>query len=324
MFRGPLFIIGAPRSGTKLLLKLVGQHPRAAMPGGETEFLPYVARRWSRFGDLSDRERFRAFATWMRGFIYFRDRARHGRKVIDPDVWYETCREYTPAGVFEALARHDSDVPYDSDRIWGDKSPTYMRSVDLLHELFPEGRFLHIIRDGRDVALSTWNTWGRSMLRAAQRWVDDVELCRAQARGLSGAYLEIRFEDLLDDTEAVMRGVCDFIEVPFDPATTAPVRPTEFVGSAKGQARIVKTARRRWVTEMPAGTRRRIESLAGPLLEELGYPLPEGRTGHKRLSRAQMLALQALDGARIWGGRLRSWGVRDVIRYGYRTYIAPR
>jgi len=324
MFRGPLFIVGAPRSGTKLLLRLVGQHPRAALPTGETEFLPYVARRWSRFGDLSDRETFHAFARWMGKFIYFRDRARHGNPLIDPDVWYESCRDFTPAGVFEALVRHDNDVPPDSDRIWGDKSPTYMRSLDLLHELYPEARFLHIIRDGRDVALSTKETWGKSMLRAAQRWVDDVELCRAQGRELGDAYLEIRFEDLVADTEAVMRQVSGFLEVPFDPSMVAPVRPTEFVGSAKGQARIVKSAGGRWVTQMPARTRRRIESLAGPLLEDLGYPLPEGRNGIKRLSRVRMLALQALDGARIWGGRLRSWGIRDVIRYGYRTYIAPR
>ncbi len=324
MFRGPLFIVGAPRSGTKLLLKLVGQHPRAAMPGGETEFLPYVARRWDRFGDLSDRETFRAFAKWMSRFIYFRDRARWKRPMLGPDAWHEACRDYTPAGVFEALVRHDNDVPLESDRIWGDKSPTYMVSLDLLHELFPEGRFLHIIRDVRDVALSARETWGKNMLRTAQRWVDDVERCRAQGRALGDAYLEIRFEDLIADPEAVMRRVSEFMEVPFDPAMTAPARPTEFVGSAKGQARIVKSARERWVAQMPEKTRRRIESLAGPLLEDLGYPLPDGRRNLKRLSRPHLLALQAMDGAHIWGSRLRSWGVRDVVRYGYRTFIAPR
>ncbi|MCK6525680.1 sulfotransferase, partial [Myxococcota bacterium] len=60
MFIGPLFIVGAPRSGTKLFRDLLRQHPRVAIPLYETELLPRLIQIAPRFGDLADPARFQA------------------------------------------------------------------------------------------------------------------------------------------------------------------------------------------------------------------------------------------------------------------------
>ena len=61
-FHGPLFVVGMPRSGTKLLRGLLNEHSRIGIPLNETEFLPHWLRSWSAFGDLSSRTAFDAFS----------------------------------------------------------------------------------------------------------------------------------------------------------------------------------------------------------------------------------------------------------------------
>ena len=60
-FTGPLFIIGMPRSGTKLLRGLLNRHPMIGIPPSETEFFPWLNSHYEQFGDLSVRGRFNRF-----------------------------------------------------------------------------------------------------------------------------------------------------------------------------------------------------------------------------------------------------------------------
>ena len=87
-FTGPLFIVGLPRSGTKLLRSLLNNHPEIGIPGAESQFLPYLYRRWAQFGDLSDSAKFHnfyAYATKLPYFVYMRQQgpghASEGRMV---------------------------------------------------------------------------------------------------------------------------------------------------------------------------------------------------------------------------------------------------
>ena len=71
-FEGPLFIVGLPRSGTKLIRDLANRHTRIAIPVIETEFLPMLFEQWDAWTDLADPERFRAFHAALRSTPYFR------------------------------------------------------------------------------------------------------------------------------------------------------------------------------------------------------------------------------------------------------------
>ena len=104
-FNGPLFLVGMPRSGTKLLRGLLNEHSRIGIPLNETEFLPRWLRDWTSFGDLSDRAAFERFFADVSGSVYFVKRLEEHGSRIDPSAWHSACRDYTAPAVFEALRR---------------------------------------------------------------------------------------------------------------------------------------------------------------------------------------------------------------------------
>jgi hypothetical protein len=86
--------------------------------------------------------------------------------------------------------------------------------------VLPEARFVHVIRDGRDVAVSLRETWFRpadSLEACIRLWAGRVRAGREQA-ALGVPYLEIRYESLIRETAATLRAVCDFVELDFDAA----------------------------------------------------------------------------------------------------------
>jgi hypothetical protein len=101
---------------------------------------------------------------------------------------------------------------------YGDKTPGYVQEMRRIQRVLPEARFVHIVRDGRDVSLSHMRmNWGpETYAQSARLWRNRIRKARKMAPSINH-YMEIKFEDLVADTEGVLRGVCDFIELDFDP-----------------------------------------------------------------------------------------------------------
>jgi hypothetical protein len=103
---------------------------------------------------------------------------------------------------------------------WGDKTPIYCRHLELVERLLPEARFVHVVRDGRDVAVSLRRQWfspGDDMRALAQSWCDHA--VEAHVQGLRrNHYVEIRYESLILETESVLRRLCDFLDLAFEPS----------------------------------------------------------------------------------------------------------
>ncbi len=100
---------------------------------------------------------------------------------------------------------------------WGDKTPMYCRYLLEIQEILPEAHFIHIIRDGRDVAVSLREQWfspGRDIAAQATYWRDNVLTARAQGSQCSH-YLEIHYETLLQNPESALRPICEFIKLDF-------------------------------------------------------------------------------------------------------------
>jgi hypothetical protein len=177
---------------------------------------------------------------------------------------------------------------------WGDKS-FYLPCMTLIQELLPEARFVHIVRDGRDVALSTIPLWfgPNSIEECARVWTDFIRQARVQAAELRW-YMEIRYEDLVLDPEGVLRRVCDFIALPWDAKMLgyykrAPRRLAELTTMlnpyakrilAAHERRYIHAATRRppdpgrlfrWMAEMTSSDRGSYEAIACDMLKEFGY-----------------------------------------------------
>jgi hypothetical protein len=288
------FVVGAPRSGTTLLRLMLDAHPDLAIPP-ETYFVPKAAKQWRRIERLRNRsanprERFYEAVTGHTRWPDFH---------MDADVFRRRLEEERPQEVGEAvrifyrLYAERAGKPR-----WGDKTPFYVRRMAIIQEILPEARFIHIIRDGRDLTLSIKGLWfgPNSIDEAAEFWISRIEEGREQAPSLAH-YMELRYEDLLEQPEIELRRICEFVDLPFEEQMLhyhehvderlAPEVPPEEIAP---DGRVVSTAERqaimarvskppdktrigRYRSEMPVEDRERFESIAGPLLQELGYPL---------------------------------------------------
>lgn len=317
--QAPIFLIGMPRSGTKLLRSLLNRHSRINLLTVETEFLPEWASNWRRFGDLADWKAFQRFHGSVTRYPYFQYMRKRGT-VIDARTWYEGCRSFDVAGVFEALARHDAPAPYGTDILWGDKSPSYIRHVPLLMELFPRAKIIHIVRDVRDYCVSIRKAWGKSVLRAAQRWSQDIEKLWRDVEPFRVDFLEINYEALITDTEKVMREVCGFLALEFEPGMVQLDAPSENLGDTRGVSGIVReNAGKHW-GRLSLQERNRIEGLAYSTLKRLGYPVTVSRPAPP-LSNMVMKYYQVRDAMSLMRFDLKERGLVDAIRFRWWCFL---
>ena len=289
------FIVGVPRSGTTLLRLMLDAHPDLAIPP-ETHFLPKLIRLVQQAAEGEDaRARALELITTHRRWPDFgldagelRDRFA-GEGALRPG---DAARAF-----YEAYA-----AKHGKPR-WGEKTPQYLKTLKRIATALPEAHFIHIIRDGRDVALSLLEvSWGpKTIDAAAVQWTTQIRRARRKARSVPH-YSEVRYEGLVADPEPIVRRVCSFCDLRFDPAMldyhrTATermeglARDLELGGGrdaigASERARqhaLVSEAPRgeragRWRSEMEPRDVAAFEAIAGPTLAELGYELVETPT----------------------------------------------
>jgi hypothetical protein len=271
------FIVGVGRSGTTLLRLMLDAHRDLAIPG-ETLFLQDVVK--------APRERFLEIATGSDTWPNMALDAQELRAALEGAASLgDAIRAF-----YRLYARKRGKTR------WGDKTPYYRVFMRDIARLLPEAHFIHVIRDGRDSALSYQGLWfgpGDDFEKQARFWSEQVAATRAQARDV-GRYSEVRYEALVTAPEETLRGVCADLELAFDPAMLAyhegaaerlaefkrPFGPagktpediTAFM-SIHDRAKAPPDPGRigRWRTEMSSEDLRRYESVAGPMLHALGY-----------------------------------------------------
>jgi hypothetical protein len=291
------FIVGVGRSGTTLLRAILDTHPEMAIPG-ESHFIP---------GMLKDRRRYES-PSGFRGELFLGALGRHPRFRrwgLSEDTARRSFRDDPPLTLAAAFRRVYALFAEDRRRTrYGDKTPAYIHHISALAGLFPEARFVHLVRDGRDVALSRLDhpTMSASPSDLAILWKRSIEKGRRMGRRLGlHRYREIRYEDLVKDPEEVTSSVCAFIELGFDPVMLSYhqrakeiIRPTQH---PQTHARIhlpPTRGLRDWRTQMPPADIELFDILAGGLLEELGYERVggRGRLGHRLMARRRQLGVE--------------------------------
>jgi hypothetical protein len=127
--------------------------------------------------------------------------------------WWERVAE-----LFDRV--HSDYAARRGKRRWADKTGTYAMHIDVLNKLFPDCQVVHVVRDGRDVVASHRQRFGYvAAVKAARKWPVYVRTARSAARRLEpGRYHEVRYEELVTDTEATMRKLLDFLGEPWDDA----------------------------------------------------------------------------------------------------------
>lgn len=269
----PIFVIGAPRSGTTLLRFMLSSHPRIYIPP-ESDFIPrlYLGRARAPMG----RDRAVRDVQTILGNRRFLHEWHEGPP--DAAAFVAALPELTPATLLDALYRAYA-AQHGAAR-WGDKSPIYTRYVPLLAEIFPCAQFVHLIRDGRDAALSTVAAYPDrfyvDMYFAAKSWRLRVQAARHAGVALGPAhYTELRYEDLTTDPEAVLRPLCDFLGEDYAPAMTEPHKLARELLRPQGRHATVREPVRAnsggWRGRMTVADQRLFHAVASDLLTDLGY-----------------------------------------------------
>ncbi len=266
---GPLFIVGMPRSGTKLLRDLLNRHSGVCIPDVESHFIPYLANEFGdrlRLDDIQDRRRF--IDRFMNTTFYINNK-RKGRELTTA-YFLEHGDFSTWTTVLRFILLHYC-APSGDDVLWGDKTPGYLNHVPRLKKIFPSARFIHIIRDPRDYCLSVHRIWHKNIYRAAQRWRDFIFASRGYATLLEGAYHEVRYEDLLDRPEETLKAVSAFCGIDFQPEMMSLRKSAERHGDARGMTSIMKGNTNKFAGAIPERQLRKIESICTGVMEQLGY-----------------------------------------------------
>lgn len=273
-----VFFVGCPRSGTTLLSRLGNAHPQLAI----THETRWIARTFEQRRGLTPE----GFITpklleWLADPRGLKPLAMDASDLRRPFA----SGDRVPFAAFVS-GLFDLYGERQGKRLVGDKSPGYVRYLPLLHELWPQAKFVHIIRDGRDIVLSVldWRKGATSFSTFAQDpvttvavwWEWYVRLGR-EGGGQVGAslYHELRYESLVADQERECRALCEFLGIPYDALMLRfyEGRTNRKPGlSAKSAWLPVTTGLRDWRTQMDPGDVLRFEAAAGDLLEELGYP----------------------------------------------------
>ncbi|MEZ4774703.1 MAG: sulfotransferase [Bacteroidia bacterium] len=291
-FTGPLFISGMPRSGTKLLRDLVNNHSKISIPTHESHLIPWMIRNFGIDFDLNQTQNLERAVAAFRTTKFFGNYPEKAEKInaehirnFSPNITWRVFFEY----LFRLTAPEKS-----GDFIWGDKTPGYILHYDLLRRIFPDAKFVHIIRDPRDYALSVKNAWGRSMYRAAHRWNETMHSIRQKA-AQGGEYLEIRYEDLLENPSKILSQICTFAGVSYEEGMDQLQRVTENLGEAKGQKTIMSGNKNKFLERIPQKKLKRIEELVCTEAEKLSYEMVNP-VNYRPLTKNEMFFLRIYDG----------------------------
>jgi hypothetical protein len=306
-----VFIVGCARSGTTLLRRMLDAHPDIAI----TRETHWIAKRFERQEGVSPDglvtpellPRLLAYEKFTR--MRIDQDELEGLMAGDEPVSYSSF----VAGVFDLYGK------VQGKSLVGDKTPAYVRSLPTLHDLWPKARFVHLIRDGRDVALSAVNwsrafklanrfsTWAKDPTTTAAVWWEWlVRLGREGGKPLGAElYHEVRYEELVSGPEETCERLCDFLALPYDDAMLRfhERLPDPHFYAKQKRWRPITAGLRDWREQMSSENLERFEAAAGDLLDELGYPRAAPDPSREKLENAT---------------RIRASFVRDVLARGER------
>ena len=264
----PIFIVGAPRSGTSLLRQILNRHPSLAICD-ETHFfrLIWQKRRRDAFGDLSDPANRRRL---VNEYVQLRPTQRlalDGGKLAERLIEEGSSYPRLFASVLQYYAESQGKTRC------GEKTPLHAFAVNTLCEWFPGAYILHIVRDPRDVVASLLRMpfGSRSVVLNARTWLQRNVAARKASH--HDHYLEVRYETLVAEPAQQLTRLCRFIGEEFSPSMliaeqTGVQRPDE---RDRYHAPLTKARLGRWRQELSPRQVAQIEWVVGPQLEAFGY-----------------------------------------------------
>jgi hypothetical protein len=301
--KAPVFVLGAPRSGTTVLYHMLLSAGNFAVYRAESNVFSVLAPRFG--GMRSERDRTELLAHWLKSKLF------RVSGLDENEITAKVVAECRTAGDFlrtfmEAIARKQH-----VER-WADCTPDHLLHIAEIKRQIPNALVIHIIRDGRDVALSYMRQgwahplpWDRNerLSVAGLYWEWIVRKGRRYGKDLGPDYYEVRFEDLVARPRETLSGLSEFIaqDLDYDRIQAAAVgsvkEPNSSFRDDSGEFNPVE----RWKAKMSASESSAFDALVGDLLQELGYPLASAGSSPNKLKALRLRnTYLPLFGAKQW------------------------
>lgn len=298
----PIFVVGAPRTGTTLVRDVLNRHPRIHL----FDEIHFFERLWddrARLGTLETSAERRVAIDRLRQILrdFGTDQAVGER--LTPEEFERSALE--AGGGYRGLlwALVEAGAKTNAAEFGGDSSPQDVLYLDQIFEWFPQAKIVALIRDPRGFLGSYKNYYRRQVASYRERynplvnsllWRSSMNaVVGAAQKPWGGAVLRFRYEDLVANPETEVRRLAGHVGVPFDPRMLEVERAnSSFVPESETtkQRGIYQTSTDRWKTELSPTEIWIAERVTGPLLDEFGYP---------RLVAAQNIRPSAVELAQI-------------------------
>lgn len=284
----PIFVIGSPRSGTTLFRLILTCHPNIVIPP-ECGFAVWL---WTKHNFkkydlrisveyfLQELVKCRKFETWQIPVSSLRKYFEVRQPISYADA---------VSAVYECYGEVH-DIPFTR---WGDKNNFYLSHIEDIATIFPEAIFLHIVRDGRNVACSYKRVMSKKIISGyapslpvdiesiANQWNDNLRKINDSFDRIGRERIfELRLEDLKEHPKTVMHQVCQFINEIYDPGMLQyhffnqekALEPKEFLQWKEDTVRpLIQTRDMRYKQELSSDDLKKFEKRAWQSLHRYGY-----------------------------------------------------
>jgi len=210
----PFFIIGSGRSGNTLLRRILYAHPNIHIPP-ETYALGQCIRAFRRYRMMPWQDLTYLILSKLEYYPEF-GAFQISLRPLAEQLLKAPKSNRSLAYILNSFYLYVAKSQGKEGARWGDKTPLNTFYLDRILDVFPDAQFIHIIRDGCDVAVS-YRQAGiyKDIFSAADRWVASVKAAKLFTKRHPQSVLEIRYENLVSQAGLTAKKVCDFLEIEF-------------------------------------------------------------------------------------------------------------
>lgn len=234
-----LFILGKGRSGTSLFQNMINAHPAIVGPP-ESKFALIFYPKFAHIKKWGEKDILRfidcLYSEALFAGVWNVDRKELTEKLLaikDEANYGLICKT-----VYYMMRKGKENVLYISD-----KNPQYILFINTILKIFPDARFVHIVREPRDNIYSHLISFKeKNTIFRAYQWVAFNSIIEATKKKLPGRFFSLKYEELVNETEKTMRGLCGFLNIPFIPEITQN-RPPEVLTQSLLKGELMEKAK---------------------------------------------------------------------------------
>jgi hypothetical protein len=323
----PIFMIGTQRSGSNLLRVMLNQLNEIASPHP-----PHILKRMMPlmefYGDLACEENFKMLADDVCKLVEINP--VHWENVMfDRDDVISRCHENSLVALYGAV--YDICAECWGAETWCSKSLENIEYVDIIENYFEKPRYIYLYRDGRDVALSFRKAvvGEKHMYNIAKIWAETQTIGLDLMKKIdSSRFFAISYENLLNNTEQTARCLCEFLGVPFSDQMLEFYRSKEARRAAESSALwgsltkpVIKNNTRKFLREVSQEDITIFESVAGNVLDNLGYDRVYVKHGEEKIYSDKEIEQFNLENDRLKQALMETVNKEDLERRDRQAYF---